>query len=224
MKVKEMNIDPELIRLRPINIIYVSRYRQAFRAGKDLGTIIVDKKTNCVVSGNHRVYAAKEEFGPEYEMNVELVHFKSKKELLKRFVTENASHGQPLSGFSRKRITAELLKHKATPEEIANLFGVAAKRVEEWAGISVVVIDHNGEEKQTVEPAKRGLPTGLTMSREEYKTHTKADRGIPAYSQAEQLTRWIENGWIEKNCSHTMRALEELRVALEKFFVAEKAA
>ena len=224
LKVKNLVFDPKLVELRPINLVYVSRYRQAYRSGKDLGTIIVDKKTKRVVSGNHRGVALQQEYGPEHVIDVEVVSFNSEKEILERFVTENIAHGQPLSGFSRKSIAAELLKFKATPEEIANLFGVAVKRIEEWAGITVVVISGNGDKKREIKTAKRGIPVGTEMSKEEYKTHLQKDRGISAYSQAEQLIRWINSGFINLDCKRTVQALEDLRTSLDKFFVVKKAA
>jgi hypothetical protein len=220
MKIKlgSLKKDQKLLDVRPVNAVYVSRYRQAYRAGKDLGKIIIDKNTKTIVSGNHRVTAMIEEYGLDKTIDVVALDFPNRQSILEKFVEENAAHGNPLTGFSRRQITLELLNEGANPGQIATLFGVATKRIEVWAGHNV--INMNGELK----PAKAHVPEGVPMSPEEYKVHTLVDRGIAPVSIAEQLTRWINQGLIDANCPKTIDALAALQNALSKFFRKQKAA
>jgi len=217
IKLADLIMDPLLVKLRPVNLVFVSRYRQAYRSEKDLGDIIINKKTKEIVSGNHRVTALLQEYDGDKVIEVAAIIFPTRKAVLEKFVQENADHGNPLSGFSRKLIAQELTKEGMTTERIANLFGVSAGRIVDWAGENVIVL---GESK----PAKRGVPIGSSMTKKEYSTHVKRDRGISAYSQAEQLTRWINQGLIRLDCTKTINALSELQVALNKFFKKQKAA
>lgn len=225
MKIKMENLvfDEKLLKLRPINSIFVSRYRQAYRSGNDLGKLLVDRKTKRIISGNHRGTALLEEYGPEHVIDVELGDFTTEQAVLERFVKENIAHGNALTGSSRRAIAQELIKEGATPEHIANLFGVAVKRIDDWAGVTVMVIGGKGGKSESL-PAKRGIQPGTTMNKSEYQTHWKEDRGISVFSQAEQLTRWLENGWIDRNCDRTVVALSDLYNALGTFLENRKVA
>lgn len=193
-KVGELIIDADLTRLRPINAIFVSRYRQAYRSGKDLGEIIIDTD-GVIVSGNHRVTALVEEFGPEHEIPVTVKSFGSKRERLEEFARYNVGHGNALSGASQRAITIELIKNGAEKKDAAQLFGVSVARIEQWAALTVMVV--GSKNKMKYEPAKHGIEPGTVMDQRQYEEHWRQDRGISAVSQAQQLTRWIQNGWIK---------------------------
>ena len=221
VKVSELIIDEKLTRLRPINEVFVSRYRQAYRAGKDLGEIIVDT-ANRIVSGNHRVTAMMQEFGLDYETTVTVKKYDNEREVLEDFARHNSDHGNALSGASQRAISIELIKSGASKEEIAQLFGVSVNRVEKWSGITVMVIGgKNGKTRHPQPmPAKNGVAPGTTMEREQYETHWKQDRGISAVSQAAQLCRWIDNGWITD--AKSIAALQLLSDVINKHFPAEE--
>lgn len=221
VKVSELIIDENLTRLRPVNEVFVSRYRQAYRAGKDLGEIIVDTK-NRVVSGNHRVTALMEEFGEDHELSVSVKKYESEREVLEDFARHNADHGNALSGASQRAITIELIKNGADREDIAQLFGVSVKRIENWAGMTVMVIGGKSGKTRHPQPmpAKHGIEPGTTMERDQYETHWKQDRGISASSQANQLYRWIENGWVKDEKS--INALRHLSKLIQKTFSVEE--
>ena len=206
VKVGEVNIDPELIALRPVNLFFVSRYRQAYRAGNDLGEIIVDASTMNVVSGNHRIIALREEFGTDREVEIVLKKFKTKLKMLETFAENNISHGNALTGFSRHSIALEMLKAGGKEGSVAGMFGVSVKRIQDWCGLTVVVVGKKG--KQTIEVVKDSAKHVQTMSETQYETHRKADSGMHAVEHAKQLIRWIDDGWIEdEECISTLKVL-----------------
>jgi hypothetical protein len=231
IQVGKLSIDPGLVRLRPINAVFVGRYRQAYRSGKDLGQIVVDADNMVVVSGNHRVTAMLEEYGPKHEATVVFKKYKNRRELLQEFTQANLSHGIPLSGSSRRAITLELIKTGATSEEVAQLFGVAVNRVTEWAGMTVLVVGNQKMMKSNAKaetspkpvsggeymPIKKGIEPGITMNQAQYNTHWAKDRGVSAYTQSEQIQRWLRNGWIKKEDDKTLKSLERLYDELGKF-------
>lgn len=214
-KISELIVDEKLTRLRPVNMIFVSRYRQAYRAGNNLGEIIVDE-SNRIISGNHRVTALMQEYEPEHEITVTVKKYKNEREVLEEFARHNASHGNALSGASQRAITIELIKSGATKEDAAQLFGVSVRRIEEWAGITVMVIGgKSGKSRHPVPmPAKHGIAPGITMDKEQYAEHWLRDRGVTAFSQAQQLIRWIENGWVTDDRS--ISELQNLKRVIEK--------
>lgn len=191
-------IDPKLVEIRPINTHFVSRYGQAYRTGAKFPLPIVEEGTLRITSGNHRVMAMLQEYGPDRKVNVMVNKYASEREVLECFVKENAVHGNALDGITRKRMTIALIDEGVTEEDIASLFNVPVKRVEQWGNQTVLVIGKKGKTKFTVvKPGKRGLK-GKTMTVAQYSTHVGRDRGLNVVSQMDQLIRWFSNDWVER--------------------------
>jgi hypothetical protein len=213
VKVGDLVIDPELTRMRPVNAVFVSRYRQAYRSGEQLPMPLVEAKTNRVVSGNHRVTALLEEYGEDHKIKVQSESFATESDVVKAFARENATHGNALSGSSRAALTIKLLQLGTSPEEVANIFGVSVRRVEEWGGHVVAVVG-NGN-KTEYRPVKAGVEA-TEMTQDQYAEHWQADRGISVIAQAEQLTRWLNNGWVGDD-EETVQALSDLEHAIRRY-------
>lgn len=217
VRVGELHIDAKLTEMRPINVVFVSRYRQAYRSGADMPRPIVEKGTMRVVSGNHRITALINEYGEDHEIQVDVREYASDRELIEEFARENVAHGNPLEGVSRSKIAHALLKEGASAEEVAQLFNVSVKRITEWCGMTVAVIGGRSKKPRT-EIIKRGPEiVGETISAEEYQTHMKRDRGVTAYSLSEQLARWLRQGWIKATDQRSVESLKELLVEIESF-------
>jgi SOS response regulatory protein OraA/RecX len=217
MEVGKLVFDDEILRIRPINDVFVSRYRQAMREGAKFPTVVIEKKTNKIISGNHRVNAYLQEYGIDHEIEVIEKVYKNRGDMIAEAARENATHGNPLDGISRKRFTIALSKYGYKPEQIASIFGVAVTRVEEWGGHTVCVIGKNGS--RTQEPVKRGFPLEevAEVTQKQYERHARVDGGCPAWQSSEQLIRWLDNGWISRDDKRSMDALKELNKAIVKF-------
>lgn len=201
MKLAELKTDEGLLELRPINLFVVNKYQQAYRSGSQFPPIKIDKDTKTIVSGNHRYQAMLNEFGKDYDVEVIQASYSDRKALLVDFAKENSDHGMPLTGFSKRKITLELLDEGVKDNEIAHLFGVSVKRIEEWAGQTVVVVGGSGKSQyETVEPVKRGPEIqGKTITEEQYAKHRRADIGVKADKMIDQLNDWFANGWIRQD-------------------------
>lgn len=212
-KIKELVVDDKLLELRPINLYFVSRYRQAVRSGSVFPPPIVEKGTNRIVSGNHRVRMYAEEFGPDHKIKVCEMNFSDEAEVIRKFAEENSTHGNALSGLSQKAITQALLRHGDSPETIARALNIPVKRVEMLGNMQVVVIgSHN---KREYRPVKRSLDhmTG-PIKKVEYEEHIKKDYGIFSATIASQLIRHLKNGWIDLSNKHILNKMTELRNVL----------
>lgn len=208
-------IDDALIEIRKINPVWVNKYRQAYRAEAAMPPLIVEKGTNRVVSGNHRLTAIIEEYGPDQPVDVVVKKYSSELKVLEDFAKENSSHGQPLDGLARKKLMSALLKNGATPERVASLFSVTVKRIERWGESNVLIVGKG--RKQEVAPVKHGVPPEVSkMKKKEYETHVKRDRGVPLAAIASQLIRWLKAGWTLKN-DKEIRLFTELRDTLNVY-------
>jgi hypothetical protein len=218
IKLKQLRQDPAILDLRPVNDVFVSRYRQAMRNGDVFPQIVVDQELR-IVSGNHRYQAMIAEFGEDYAVEIIKERFADEASRIERAVIDNAKHGNPLDGISRKRAVLRLTQLGRTAESIAKLLGVSCKRVAELAGMSVIVVGGDGgKAKPIAQPIKRGLEhiAGQNVTPAQYEQHRQKDRGVPAKQAAQQLIRWIKSGWIDQSDTETIDALHELKELIAK--------
>ena len=223
MKVRanELRFSDELLELRPINLWVVSKYRQAMREGAKFPRIVIDGN-NTIIAGNHRVTAYKQEFGDDYIVDAEVKTFASPRDMVEYFARDNATHGLPLEGIEKKRITVKLLDLGDSAENIASIFGVAVKRVEEWAGLTVCVVGNAvapGAIKHIEHmPVKKGSEhmAGIEVTKDEYESHNDSDLGLDDHVLADCLTARIKRGWIDMDNEKTIQSLKRLRNELNK--------
>jgi hypothetical protein len=219
IKLKQIKIDPELQRLRPINAVFVNRYRQAMRAGCVFPKIIAyrtAKNTYTIASGNHRFTAMLQEYGEEYEIEITVLEESTKIERLEIFAKENADHGNPLDGIQRRSIANALLRAGANEERVASIFGITVGRLEKWEEYKVLVYDKHTKETEDL-PVKRGMePPNNTMTLDQWKKHRAADKAGSFAQKAHELIRWMDGKLIQAT-DENLIVLEELIESADKF-------
>ena len=222
VKVGGLKIDEKLTQIRPVNLVFVSRYRQAYRQGSIFPLIIIQKGTKRIVSGNHRVTALLQEYGKDHTIEVFEKEYKNELEILSDFAKENANHGNAISDFTKRKLTAALVKENATPEFIASLFNISVRRVEQLGEGMIKVVIGSGKTEEVVDkPAKHGFTPEKPIKETDYKEHERKDRGFTVIQQTSQLVRWLEKDLITHNPKN-MAALTQLQGALEKFLKENK--
>ena len=219
VKIGSLVIDPILTAIRHINTVYVSRYRQAYREGANMPYLVVQDGTSRVISGNHRLTALLQEFNDDYEITVEVRKYSSEAEVLKDFAKENATHGNPLDDFTRRKLTSAMISEGVTAIEIASIFNVSVRRVDAYGEGIVQVELKTGEVQNRV--AKCGFEPEKVITEEQYIAHEKKDRGFPLGSQVSQLLRWLHNGHITYS-QNNKDLLIQLRDAIDEYLKSEK--
>lgn len=215
IKLMDLIIDPS-IQVRDVEAQTVSKYAGAMREGAEFPAIIVDSQ-NRIVAGNHRYYAYKTVFEPEYEIDCIVQDFKSDTELILFAAGDNARHGKPMNTFDMKRVIIRLKNGGITPDDIASALSIPIKKIEEWAGMQVIVVGKN--KKKSYEPVKHNLEhlAGKTVTQEVYTKHIKHDLGTPIKNLAAIITRHINDNLIDTEDVKTMQNLRELSEALKGF-------
>jgi len=216
VKVSELIINEKLTELRPINPFIVSRYRQNYRTGAEFPPIVINKDTGLIVSGNHRASALKGEYSENHKVAAIYRTYDNEREMIEDFTKENISHGNPLSGISKKKIACALLDLGASSQEIGNIFNIPIKRIEKIGEDFRLVVGGKKDCKEVRQPIKRGpdIPSEEPMTDEQYQTHVDHDRGITFDEMANQIIRWCKNGWIEKTIENLTIA-ESLKIHME---------
>jgi hypothetical protein len=211
IKLSELKQSEQILEIRKVNPVFVSRYRQAMREGDNFPPLIITKD-NVIVSGNHRYEAYIDEYEEDHRVKCKVKAFADEAEMIETAIKENATHGNPLDGISRKRAILKLIELGRDEEKIASLLGCSVKRIVSMAGQHVIV---RGNGKR---PVKHGLEhmAGKTISKKQYEEHTTADRSMSVSRQCEQLVRWLDNGWVDLDNPKNGEALIKLAEAIEK--------
>lgn len=222
VKLGKLKLNNELLRMRPTNQVFVGRYRHKYRTGVVMPMIIVRRvgRQYEVVSGYHRLAAMRGEFGPDYEVEVTLREYADWQNVLAEVVTENESHGNMLTGYSRRQLAHALLQAGMLPEKLGELFGVPMRAIEKWE--NQTVRPTSGEYKGEQMPVKRNIyNAGITsMSGKDYEESHQKDLAINVVQLADQLTRHITKGQVlhdEDNKLALVRLYEALEVLMDEW-------
>jgi hypothetical protein len=209
--IKNLSQCAEILALRPVNQMFVSRYRTAMRNGDEFPPPIVDQD-HSIVSGNHRYESYLYEYGEDHVIEVIVRNYKDEAERIADAVRENNKHGNPLDGVSRKRISLRLAQLGWEPERIAQLLGIPCRSVERIG--NEIVFLRGVKEPQ---PIKRNLKhiAGATVRKEDYAEHIQSDIGVNCAFLAKQLARHIRCGWVNMDDPETAAAIGELKEAIE---------
>jgi len=215
VKLNKLTIADWALELRPLDMFMVSRYRQAMRIGQVFPALIVDKDTGEIISGNHRATAANMEFGEDHTIEVEYRKFKDHAARLVCMAEENAKHGMPMDGITRRRVAIAMINEGMSSAEVARVINVPEATLGKWGEMTVLVIGKG--KRQTAFPIKGGidLEQVKTMTAPQYQEHIEHDKGVEARHMAQQLTRWLVNDWINWNDERNVKAFDELAKALE---------
>jgi|SRR5215468_3322947 len=222
VKVGTLQTDPDIIEIRPINEAIVSKYRQNMREGHVFPLIKVTNDRR-IICGNHRWRAIMLEFGEDHIIEAELVRPRTEADAIELSVQDNIMHGEPLDGISLRRALNKLLSMGRTPLDMARLFGRSVGKIKQLAGITVMVV--KGKGAPVPMPVKHGLEhlTGKEVKAKDYAEHMKRDLSGSARTHAEQLIRWLRNGWVDLTDIKTVTTLLKLKSMLNKLESAEAA-
>lgn len=215
-KIQELQRDEDLLEMRPINKWFVNRYKQAYQSGADFPPLLIDKETKIIISGNHRHEAMRQAFGSEHDVEVIEQTFDSDYERLETFVRENVAHGMPLRGNSKRKLADALIQEGGTPKQVAKVFQVPPEKVQKWQEMYVVEVGTGTTSQETVHMKHGPEPPTREISAEQWQTHNKQDRGIKATELADQLTRWLDWGWVPHNADYEA-TLGTLHEALDRW-------
>jgi len=222
IKLSALKMDQNLLSIRKVNPVFVSRYRQNYREGAVFPLIIVEEGTHRIVSGNHRYTAMLQEYGEDHRVEVILRKYESEKDVLIDFAKENAAHGNPIDGWTKKLLIQSLFKEGCTEDEVSRIFNISVRRIEQL-GSEMVGVTIGKKKDDTVEnkPVKRGFNPERDITPKEYEEHTKQDRGLPLGQKVSELQRWLNDDLIAHTESNAEK-VEQLKKACEKWLASVK--
>lgn len=211
IQLSELKQSEDILEIRRVNPVFVSRYRQSMREGDQFPPMLIDQH-KTIISGNHRYEAYLAEFGDDHTVKVVQKTYKNDADRIEDAIRENARHGNPLDGISRKRAIQKLIDLGREPEAVGKLLGVSVSQIKKISDLYVVV---RGNGKK---PVKRGLEhlAGKTMTKKQYEDHDKKDRAMNVYQQCEQLVRWLDAGHVNLEEPRNVEALQKLAEKIDE--------
>ena len=217
VKLSDIQTSDEMLELRPLNEFTVSRYRQHVRCGVEFPALVLDADGKYVVSGNHRLAAYRAEMPDESTVEVEYMKFASDADRIAFMAKENMAHGMPMDGITRRRVALRLASEGMAMSDIAELFNVPERTLEKWGDRVVTVIGKGCGRNGTMKPVKLGpeITQGERVEVEKYDQHIKRDMGSSVRHMATQITRWLQNGWVNMDDPRNVDALHGLRSQID---------
>ena len=177
---------------------------RVYETGKELPPVIVDRQTNRIIDGFHRVRATKKLFGPDAEIDVVYEEHDDSSFFL-RSIETNVGHGQKLSSYDKVRCIVSAEQLGITRTVLAHTLGMTLKRLE---GLVTRKTASDGEVvKRTV-----GHLSGRDMTPAQ-KQYNKKAGGMNQTFYINQLIGLIESDsidWENVNVSEGMSRLSEL--------------
>jgi len=114
---------------KKVSAQYVANLIDAIEAGTPLPPIVVEDRTYFVVDGVHRMRAYGAIYGNDYEVEVIVERYRTKKDLFKRAVELNTSHGLKMDKVCKVLSAKKLREMGAKLKEIAQVLHMTEKRV-----------------------------------------------------------------------------------------------
>jgi len=182
----------------------VEEYAEMIKNGVEFDPILVWKnpKDNkyWIIDGNHR-YLAHQKAGKNY-LQAKLKDLKDEKEFRKEAIKANLKHGIPLTK-EEKIINARLLYQDGTPiDEIALIFGVSERTINNW--IKDLIDEKKHQKEELKRKALELKEQGLTV-REIAK-----EIGVDFTT----ISRWINNVAEMKNFKNATTTPRDLAIQL----------
>lgn len=168
----------------------ITRMKQALRAGIQLPPITVDKKTNRVADGFHRVRSVLSVFGDDAEIDAIIKDFKNDAEILIESGKLNAAHGLPMSPLDRAHFAIKARKMKVPMPIIAEALGTDKDRLQKFLDTRIA---KNKSGENIALPNGASSLAGKVLTNEQ-ESLIKGINGMKAASNATILLNELKSG------------------------------
>lgn len=129
IKINKVKLVEELYPRHRLDWVHVGHLADAIKAGAQMPPIEVTDK-GVLVDGAHRLEAYRRVYGEEHELEVKVLRFKSKTDLLEYAARANVRHGLRLSPHDQARTAHMLLEAGLKPERVAQALSITRERLE----------------------------------------------------------------------------------------------
>lgn len=171
-----------------VSQIRVSDLCYALDAGAVLPPPVIDRSTNKIVDGVHRVRAHRKRLGDDGVIDADVQDFANEAAMLLASAHLNSLHGLPLGRYDQRVVHVRATQLGATDEEVADALGVTVTRM-------LQIVTREATSDDGAVPLKRGMEQlGGAYITPEQVAEIRRQRGAPARAKVKELTRLLRQG------------------------------
>lgn len=223
MKIGLINRDGWLM-ARGIDGVTVKFMREALRIKRVFPPLVVWRNGNILICGYRRITAYEEEYGLDYEADVILMDFESRKDAWRYACEDNITHGQPYTPHERKCIALKAKDLGIELTEIAKTLQTTVDRIESYLTSSAKTrkLSGNGgsEEDEEAFALKHGFEhlEGKLVSEQQREWHDQHGSGMRVVFHANQIIGRIEQNLLDWDNAQEIKKLQELVFCISEAF------
>jgi hypothetical protein len=193
-----------------VSEVHVADLAYALDAGAQLPVPVIDRETQKIVDGFHRVRAHRKRLGENGVIDADVREYGSDAEMLLASAGLNSAQGRSLGRYDQRVVSIRARKLGADDAEIAAALHVTPARL-----LQIEVRVARSDEGDV--PLKRGVEhLGGSYLSAEQVTEIRRMRGAPARAKASELTRLLRQGLAPVQQDPELRlALAELAQTIE---------
>ncbi len=205
---------------------HVNELVEALKGGASFPPIVLDKKTNRIIDGGHRVNAYKKTYDLEYKAEAILLDCKNEGEVILKAIEYNCRHGLNLSAWDKSRCLWLAEKNNIEKTLIEKAICASPERLEQLRNRIVPV--HNSSGKTIRETQLKHGQNKLAEKEDgRYVTEKEADiiegntsTGLSSGIRLNTLIRDLSSGIFdisEKNIAKVREMYELLGEVITKY-------
>lgn len=220
MKIRAIDLvfDETIYPRNMINEIHVNEIAEALRMGMILPPPVIDKKTNRIADGWHRVRSHIKVEGEETTIDCDVREFKSDKELFLFAIEANATHGLRYNAIEQTKCILRAEEMGITREIVAKAMKITVEKAEKII-LTKVGITKEGM-KIPLKPSMRVF-SGIELNKKQIAINQYAG-GMQSMYYINHLIGLIEAGIIDKLTDSARIKLIQLRDLLNEKLPAKK--
>jgi hypothetical protein len=131
VKASKLVLDYTLYPREQIQSYHVGQIAEALEAGTVLPPIVVDRKSQRITDGFHRVKAYRKVFGKDAQIPAVFKDYESEAEMFADAIVLNAAHGKNLTPYDRARCIARAEELNMAPDEVARALNMTVESLGE---------------------------------------------------------------------------------------------
>lgn len=203
-------VDPDVMECRGMDTSAIAGVKMAMESGDKFAPVVLDESTGLLVDGITRLEAFKRLYGVEAKIPVVYVDLPTSTDRLMYSADKNAVNGRRIGDWSLRKYACKLIALGVSHSAIELVLHVPHLTEDMIGGVQVIMQDGTCE----LRPVKNGPSMPSHVTEAEYRMHALHDRAGQAVVFANQLTRWLVQGWISFDKDSTRIALLRLRDAI----------
>lgn len=211
VKLSKLDMDYNIYPREYLDDYHVNEIVEALKAEVHMPPIIIDKGTDKVVDGWHRIEAFRKLWGDKATIEAELREYPNEAAMFEEAIRLNASHGRPLSKMDEAHCLAKAQEFKLEQAVVASLLNITVQRAEDLVSKRLA----SSDEGSIVLKGSTAFLSGQKLSEAQANYNRKAG-GQPQTFYINQVIAMIEGDAVDWGNTRVTSGMKKLLELLEE--------